>query len=64
MSIMERIPVLVVAEELESDEPPTNNTYKLSTKGEKERFKGNGEQPKAGRNWKKKTGFLKKRVSP
>ena len=53
MSIMERIPVLVVAEELESDEPPTNNTYKLSTKGEKERFKGNGEQPKAGRNWKK-----------
>lgn len=33
---MGRIPVLVVAEQLESDKPPTDNNYKLSTKGEKD----------------------------
>lgn len=46
MSIMGRIPVLVVAEQLESDKPPTENNYKLSTKGEKD-------LKAPGRNWKK-----------
>lgn len=53
MSIMGRIPVLVVAEQLESDKPPTDNNYKLSTKGGKElkALGSNKKQEETGRKW-------------
>lgn len=53
MSVMGRIPVLVVAEQLESDKPPTDNNYKLSTKGEKylKALGSNQKQAEPGRKW-------------
>lgn len=61
MSVMGRIPVLVVAEQLESDKPPTDNNYKLSTKGEKylKALGSNQKQAETGRKWTPK----KKRIT-
>lgn len=62
MSIMGRIPVTVVAEQLESDKPPTDNNYKVATKREKKEFKALGNNQRQAETKGKLT--LEKRESP
>lgn len=62
MSIWGRIPVLVVAENLESDKPATKNNYKLSTKGGGKYLKALGRNQKKGEAGGKLT--LEKREPP